>query len=221
MLQSLTPPFSSGNGGSYLLFPEPRIGPMVPKAAFLLEERGEEAMPHRVTVHEPSVAKTSPPRPVPPPTQQPKLPLPVRGEGPPCDLTYASESLARARQLTSFQSSSPVASVNESMACSNDSLPVTIHLPCFQGIKEVTKVTPLSTPSESIITPHKPPKGVPVPISNSADPAPKPRQTTARKWFITLRAATLRHTWSITSPNKAISTATTWSNLRRYTHSAT
>ena len=75
------------------------------------------------------------------------------------DMTPANESLARVRHLTSFQSPSPIANFNESIAGANDSLPLTIHLPRFQGNQGVTKVTPLSTPSESITTPHKPPGG--------------------------------------------------------------
>jgi hypothetical protein len=76
--------------------------------------------------------------------------------GCPRALAPANESLARVRHLTSFQSSSPVANVNESIASANDSLPLTIHLTRFQGSQGVTKVPPLSTPSESITTPHKP-----------------------------------------------------------------
>jgi len=72
-------------------------------------------------------------------------------------LTTANESFAPTKHLTYFQSVSPFASVNESIASANDVLPLVAHLPCFQGEKGVTKVTPLPSSVESVTTPHNPP----------------------------------------------------------------
>jgi hypothetical protein len=71
-------------------------------------------------------------------------------------MTLANESFAHATHLTYFQSLSPLASVNESFASANDSLPLATHLPCFLEDGGVTKVTPLPTSVESITTPHSP-----------------------------------------------------------------
>jgi hypothetical protein len=59
-----------------------------------------------------------------------------------CRRTPANESFARVMPMTCSQSSSPVASINASIARANDALTLATHLPCFHEDGGVTKVTP-------------------------------------------------------------------------------
>jgi hypothetical protein len=87
------------------------------------------------------------------------------------EATLANESVAYVTYLTYFQSLSPFASVNESIASANDSLTLATHLPCFHQDKGVTKVTPLPTSFESITTPQTPPGPIFTPAAPAENPA--------------------------------------------------
>jgi hypothetical protein len=72
----------------------------------------------------------------------------------PAPLTPANESFAHANHLTYFQSGSPFASVNASIASMNDSFPLAMQLTCIHQNKGVTRVTPVLTSLESITIPQ-------------------------------------------------------------------
>jgi len=73
-------------------------------------------------------------------------------------MTLANESFAHITPMTCSQSSSPIASVNASIARPNDALTLATHLPCFHEDRGVTKVTRTPTSFESITPPHNPPR---------------------------------------------------------------